>query len=280
MNRLSSILQLKETSTHWKKWEKERLAIAKDSHDKELASYLATRAIMKAAQKDWSVGANEAYHNYLTTINDVAKNTENAFTKAFKGMEDAMVNFVKTGKLDMSSLADSIINDFIRIQVQKSIMPGVSGGMNNSAAWLATLFSANGNAFTSSGVQQFADGGTFTNGIFTEPTNFKFANGAGFSLGQMAEAGPEAVMPLTRGANGKLGVQSSGGGGNSIVVNIIESPGNGGTQNRRSEGGNDVLDVFVDKIKNSIAGDISRGSGSVPSAMASTYGLNRVAGSY
>lgn len=271
---------LREGVAHGKKWEEERLAIAKDSHDKELASYLATRAIMKAAQKDWSVGANEAYHNYLTTINDVAKNTENAFTKAFKGMEDAMVNFVKTGKLDMASLADSIISDFIRIQVQKSIMPGVSGGMNNGAAWLATLFSANGNAFSSSGVQQFADGGTFTNGIYDKPTNFKFANGGGFSLGQMAEAGPEAVMPLIRGTNGKLGVQSSGGGGNSIVVNIIESPGNGGTQNRRSEGGNDVLDVFVDKIKNSIAGDISRGSGSVPSAMASTYGLNRVAGSY
>ena len=41
-------------------------------------------------------------------------------------------------------------------------------------------------------------------------------------LGLMGEAGPEAVMPLKRGSNGKLGVESSGGVGN-IVVNVDAS---------------------------------------------------------
>ncbi|OIQ63654.1 hypothetical protein GALL_548060 [mine drainage metagenome] len=72
--------------------------------------------------------------------------------------------------------------------------------------------------------------------------------------------------------------QSSG--GNSVVVNIVESPGQGGTQTSRSEAGTDYLTIFVEKVKNSIAGDIARGSGSVPGAMATTYGLNRVAGAY
>ncbi|MBP5452916.1 MAG: phage tail length tape measure family protein [Treponema sp.] len=56
----------------------------------------------------------------------------------------------------------------------------------------------------------FAKGGTFTNGIVTSPTYFKFARGGGFGTGLMGEAGPEAIMPLTRGADGSLGVTASG----------------------------------------------------------------------
>jgi hypothetical protein len=64
------------------------------------------------------------------------------------------------------------------------------------------------------------------------------------------------------------------------VVNIVESPGNGGQQSRKNENGVDVLTIMVEKIKTSIASDITRGSGSVPNAMSQTYGLNRVAGAY
>jgi tape measure domain-containing protein len=58
----------------------------------------------------------------------------------------------------------------------------------------------------------FANGGVFTNGIFNTPTPFMFANGGGFSAGVMGEAGDEAVMPLQRGSDGRLGVSMSGGG--------------------------------------------------------------------
>jgi phage-related minor tail protein len=106
-----------------------------------------------------------------------------------------------------------------------------------------------------------------------------FASGGGFGRGVMGEAGPEAVMPLTRGADGKLGV--AGGGGNSMVVNIIEAPGQGGKQEQRSgSNGVDILDVYVEKIKASIAGDINKGSGAVPAALGRTYNLNRTAGAY
>ncbi len=59
--------------------------------------------------------------------------------------------------------------------------------------------------------QKFANGGSFTNQIVNSPTLFKFANGG--KTGVMGEAGPEAVMPLARGPNGKLGVHAQGGGG-------------------------------------------------------------------
>ena len=68
---------------------------------------------------------------------------------------------------------------------------------------------------TVAAVSFFKDGGTFANGIATGPTAFQFGGG---KLGVMGEAGPEAVMPLSRDSRGRLGVQASGGGGKIIQV--------------------------------------------------------------
>lgn len=71
---------------------------------------------------------------------------------------------------------------------------------------------ADGGSFSGGRVQAFANGG-----IVSGPTTFPMRGGTGL----MGEAGPEAIMPLTRGADGKLGVRSaSGGGGSNITVNI------------------------------------------------------------
>ena len=53
-------------------------------------------------------------------------------------------------------------------------------------------------------------------GVVNKPTIFPFANGTGL----MGEAGPEAIMPLQRAANGKLGVIASGGGSTNVTVNV------------------------------------------------------------
>ena len=71
----------------------------------------------------------------------------------------------------------------------------------------------------------FADGGVFSNGsvvpyanggVVGSPTYFPMSGGR---TGLMGEAGPEAIMPLKRGKNGKLGVQAEGGQQQSVVVN-------------------------------------------------------------
>lgn len=67
---------------------------------------------------------------------------------------------------------------------------------------------------------KFANGGMFTNSIVSSPTLFKFADGAAMKTGVMGEAGAEAVMPLTRGPGGRLGVDASGAGGGDITVNV------------------------------------------------------------
>ena len=89
-----------------------------------------------------------------------------------------------------------------------------------------TYGSAQGNAFTPSGIHKFAQGGAFTNGIYTSPTYFKFANGGSFANGVMGEkpgSPGEAVMPLGRTSTGDLGVKVASSGTSSssgVVINI------------------------------------------------------------
>lgn len=74
-------------------------------------------------------------------------------------------------------------------------------------------------AATLAGISAFAAGGAFTNQIVSDPTLFAF--GAGGQFGVMGEAGPEAIMPLERGPDGRLGVTANGGGGGLVTTPIV-----------------------------------------------------------
>jgi len=76
---------------------------------------------------------------------------------------------------------------------------------------------AKGGVFAQNKIVPYAKGG-----IVDKPTMFAYANGGTGRFGLMGEAGPEAIMPLSRGSDGKLGVQASGGVGN-VVVNVDAS---------------------------------------------------------
>ena len=86
---------------------------------------------------------------------------------------------------------------------------GGSGPKFNPGAFSMPKLAANGAIFAN-GVAKFANGGAFTNSIVSSPTMFKFADGGAMRPGLMGEAGPEAIMPLSRGADGSLGVQANG----------------------------------------------------------------------
>jgi len=153
---------------------------------------------------------------YFDTISDFGKQTQDAVAGAFKGMEDALVKFVQTGKLNFSDLARSIMADLTRMLVRASLLnflspfpffDRITGGKN-----------AMGNVYDAGNkISKFAKGG-----IIKNPTMFAYGSGGSGRFGLMGEAGPEAIMPLKRGSNGKLGVQATGGIGN-IIVNVDAS---------------------------------------------------------
>lgn len=197
---------------------------------------------MSAAQSDWRNGATSAFQNYLESARDVAGQTKSLFGNAFNSMEDSVVNFAITGKASFADFTKSILADMARIatrQAASGLLSSIAGsalgsyfggGAGNGlaagsagatssnlgasqAGYSSAYFQAKGGAWDS-GVQMFADGGVFTNSIVSKPTAFGMANG---KTGIMGEDGEEAIMPLTRTANGKLGVMAVGGGGGTSV---------------------------------------------------------------
>jgi lambda family phage tail tape measure protein len=176
--------------------------------------------------------------NYLDGIGRLDDALTSLSEKGFKGVEDSIVELVTTGTFNFRSFAASILADTARMIIQqlvlKTIMqalgfgsPFAKAGLNlTGVGALATAipgfnlggassgitYAANamGNIFAQNGIQKFARGG-----IVDRPTMFPFAKG----IGLMGEAGPEAIMPLRRGPNGRLGVESVGGGVN-VTVNV------------------------------------------------------------
>jgi len=148
-----------------------------------------------------------------------AEQAEQAVVNAFRGMEDALVKFVTTGKLNFKDFANAIIADLTRMMVRALIVkplfnflfPGLADGGVVDSGELKK--SAKGNVFAKNKIVPYAYGG-----IVNKPTLFPMANG----MGLMGEAGAEAIMPLRRHSNGKLGVEASGGMGN-VVVNVDAS---------------------------------------------------------
>ena len=195
-------------------------ATQQDLHDTVQANY----DDMTAAQGDWSAGASSAWQNYLESARDVAGQTKSLFTNAFSSMEDAIVNFAMTGKLSFADFAKSVLTDMARIAVRQASSSALSGLFGLAASAAGSYFGggsssslgasqagyssqyfpqAKGGAW-SGGLQMFANGGAFTDSIVSKPTAFGMAGG---KTGVMGEAGPEAIVPLARDSQGRLGIR-------------------------------------------------------------------------
>lgn len=127
-----------------------------------------------------------------------------------------------------------------------------------------------GNVYGSNEISAFAKGGTFTNQIINKPTLFKFARGGKMGTGLMGEAGPEAIMPLKRGADGSLGVEASGSNVNLLLAVEINnySSEQVKAQETTDENGQRKLMIMIGQAINShISG------GKADKAMSARYGL-------
>jgi lambda family phage tail tape measure protein len=112
------------------------------------------------------------------------------------------------------SVTDKVLDAALR-PVSGALSGSFSGAFSGLAGALGSAFFANGGAFSAGRVRAFAKGG-----VVSGPTLFPMRGGTGL----MGEAGPEAILPLERGPDGRLGVASRGGAGVAPVSVTIQTP--------------------------------------------------------
>jgi phage-related minor tail protein len=176
----------------------------------------------KADSESIGAGIQQRLQDYYNSVKDLGGAIGDAVVGGLQGLEDQLTAFVTTGKANFKELAVSILSDLARIAIRAAIIQPIVKALGGLFPGFQF---ADGGVFAQNGIQKFAMGG-----VVNRPTIFPFANGTGL----MGEAGPEAIMPLQRGANGKLGVIASGGGNTSVVVNV-DASGNSNVQGDQAQ---------------------------------------------
>ena len=189
---------------------------------------------------------NAKFDPFTKLVEGIADTVENelnsAFASVLKGtadLGDALLSFA-------SNVLAKVAQDLFAKQFAEPIAAGIK----------QFIGSADGNVFGPSGFVPFAKGG-----VVSGPTIFPFANGTGL----MGEAGPEAIMPLSRGSDGKLGVVAANG-NSAPTITINNYSGQEATSSTDSAGN------IVVEIGRAIAQDITSG-GPTYRAIRTTFGL-------
>ncbi|EFE93950.1 phage tail tape measure protein, TP901 family [Serratia odorifera DSM 4582] len=179
----------------------------------------------------------------IALVDTIKERTTNALTGLLTGTQsfkDTMVGL-------FSSLTQSIVQNLMDMAVQalltKTILSSFMsfGGGGNYPGTVPMFANAKGGVYSSPSLS------AYSGQVVSQPTTFAFAKGAGL----MGEAGPEAIMPLKRGADGSLGVQANGATGNQTLINVdITINPDGSSQVQATSGfesaGNDIAS-YVDK---------------------------------
>ena len=238
-------------------------------------------------QRSAEFGAKVALRTYIEDATNAAKQAERAVTGAFKSMEDALTQFVMTGKLDFNSLANSIISDLIRIQIQRAItLPLANFAMSlfapaaSAALPLGSgdLMGVNANIAHSGGLL----GGDGLPSRQVSATLFagarRFHTG-GLVSGEVPIIARQGEAVFTPGQLRALGGAVAGKPQVNVEVNVINRASDVETrvEQQQQPDGSTRLDVIVEQMEARMARSISQGSGLAPT-LERRYGLNPAAG--
>ncbi|GIX17696.1 MAG: hypothetical protein KatS3mg119_1882 [Rhodothalassiaceae bacterium] len=205
---------------------------------------------------------------------------------AFQGMEDALVKFVTTGKLSFRDLVDSILADLARLAIRQAIIGPLATALQRLFGGPAPAKPASTRPSAGFGQLIAARGAVVAGGTISDhsgrvvdrPTLFRYATRfACGGLGLMGEAGPEAILPLRRGPDGRLGVEARAAG--APVTVIVEN--NGGPPARVEEqdgpDGGRIIRVIIDAAVSEVDRRIAQ-MGSTGRAIQGRFGLTPAAG--
>ncbi|EKT4263211.1 phage tail tape measure protein [Salmonella enterica] len=217
---------------------RQELALNKRYLDERLRDQEGFYAASDAQRSDWAAGMQEGFANWADTASDYASQSADLVNNTMSGLVGNISEALSGNKVDWEDWSKSVLASMQKIILNAMLVDSLRsasssgffssiGGMFGAGAGAVSGSTPSG-AYNSaaSGLQLNAKGGAYasaslsaySNSIVSSPTYFAFAKGAGL----MGEAGPEAIMPLTRSADGSLGVR--------VVGSQSPAAGNGITQ--------------------------------------------------
>jgi len=207
-------------------------------------------ARIDAAQQDWLAGVRGGIKDWTDEQSKVADQVRGLTTSILDKSASAFAEFAETGKLNIKSLLSDILKQVLQFLAKQAILSFVklfAGSVlgNTSGDLVSTgdfMANAKGGVYSSPSLS------AHRNTVVSQPTPFLFAKGAGI----MGEAGPEAIMPLTRGADGNLGVRMAGGAGGPVSINvqtIVNSDGSAESKTTSSGDNAALFESFTNQMR-------------------------------
>lgn len=233
----------------------------------------------------------EAISFYADALPSAINESAGSFAEFFRNVAQGNKSIAESWK-DLGKSVENVVfdmmQDLLKLQLKMAVM-GIGQSLFGSPAGSSSSVSATGKGYSVPGVTPgFHSGGTIgvDSPTFTRslPDSI-FAGARRFHSGLLSDEYPAILQRgesvLTEGQMAAIGKGLRSGNDSPIVINVIESPGNGGQVNQsRGSNGENIIDVFVDRVKSAVAGDIVSGNGAVPNALQVTYGLNRSIGGF
>lgn len=228
----------------------ETYAFNPDAQKKVLAQQEETYRKEDELRSNWQAGAKRGWADYADSATNTFEAMRNVAGSTFSGLSDMLTSLVTTGTASLKEFTKSMLkmiaevtNRLLVAYAVQAAMGWISGGIGggstpggsyaNAAAGIT--FNAKGGVYDSPGL------GKYVNGVYDTPQYFTFQGASKFAKGGVfAEAGAEAIMPLTRDSAGRLGVRADGAGGSGHQINVDIYVDNKGNATANTSGGGDA----------------------------------------
>lgn len=230
-------------------------------YEKELAALRNYYSEEDKLRGDWKSGAVAGWNEYLDAATNTYDAVKNVASSTLTGLSDMLTSLMTTGKASIKEFGKSMLKMIVevtnRLMVAYAVqaaMGWISGGSGGGStpggayanAAAGVTFNAKGGVYDSPGLSKYV------NGVYDTPQHFTFQGASKFAKGGVfAEAGAEAIMPLTRDSAGRLGVRAQGGGGMAPIINTTVNVDAGGSATVQSSSSGDAMGrALADEMQN------------------------------